>query len=439
MTRLSILNGRLIDPASSHDAPAAVHIDQGLILAIGDAPDGFVAEQQIDATGQWVLPGLIDASARLREPGLEYRATLDSELHAALHSGVSGLVCPPDTDPPLDEPGLIDMLRHRALQLAGTHLYPQGALTVGLAGEVITEMAQLMQAGCVGLGQPSRLPRNTQTLLRALQYAATFGFTVWLHPQDSYLGEGGVAHGGVVASRLGLSSIPTTTETVALHTIFELMRQTEARVHLCRLSSAAGVQLVRQAKAENLPVSCDVGVNHLHFTDLDIGFFDSRFRVDPPFRSQRDRDALRAGLADGTIDLVCSDHTPVDDENRYLPFAQAEPGGSAVELLLPLTLKWANEAGLPPAQALASVTSNTAAIVGCPGGRIAPGEPADIALYDPSLAWTVNASSLRSQCYVTPWSEMEIIGRGRIAVIGGKLVQTPTSPETSVVSDASVL
>lgn len=422
MTMISILNGRVIDPAAKLDQVAAVHIDQGAIVAVGEPPAGFAAQTELDASGQWVLPGLIDASARLREPGLEYRATLDSELKAALHAGVSGLVCPPDTDPPLDEPGLIEMLRYRAGLLAGTHLYPQGALTVGLKGEVITEMAQLSEAGCIGFGQPPRLPRNTQTLLRALQYAATFGFTVWLHPQDAYLGEGGVAHGGVVASRLGLPSIPVSTETVALHTIFELVRQTGARVHLCRISSGAGVDLMRQAKQEGLPVTCDVAVHHLHLTDLDIGFFDSRFRVDPPFRGQRDRDALRSGLADGTIDVVCSDHTPVDEQNRFLPFAEAEPGNTALELLLPLTVKWAREADLPMTEALACVTHKAAQLVGCPGGSLSVGAPADLTLFDPEAAWIVDASNLLSQCYVTPWSEMEMIGRGRVAVIGGRLV-----------------
>jgi len=426
MTRISIVGGRVIDPATKLDATTDLHIADGKIAAVGDAPAGFAADQRIAASGQWVLPALIDASARLREPGLKYRANLDSELQAALGSGIGGLVCPPDTDPPLDEPGLIEMLCHRARQRNGTHLYPQGALTVGLAGEVITEMAQLAEAGCIGFGQPSRLPKNTQTLLRALQYAATFNFTVWLHPQDAWLGDGGVAHGGVLASRLGLSGIPVSTETIALHVIFELVRQTGASVHLCRLSSAAGVELVRQAKAEGLSVSADVAVNHLHLIDLDIGFFDSRYRLDPPLRSQRDREALRAGLVDGTIDLICSDHTPVADENKHLPFAETEPGATAVELLLPLTMKWALESGVPLTEALACVTSKAAQIVGCPGGGLTPGEPADVTLFDPEIEWQVNEASLKSHCQVTPWSGLSLIGRGHVAVMGGRVISEAT-------------
>ena len=429
MTKISIVGGRVIDPAQNLDAITDLHIADGKIVGEGQAPDGFNAEQTIHARDRWVMPALIDASARLREPGLKYRANLESELQAALMAGIGGLVCPPDTDPPLDEPGLVEMLRHRASQRNGTHLYPQGALTVGLEGEVITEMAQLTEAGCIGFGQPTCLPRNTKTLLRALQYAATFDFTVWLHPQDAWLGEGGVAHGGVLASRLGLAGIPVSTETIALHTIFDLVRQTGASVHLCRLSSAAGVDLVRQAKAEGLSVSADVAVNHLHLIDLDIGFFDSRFRLDPPLRSQRDRDALRAGLLDGTIDLVCSDHTPVADENKHLPFAETEPGATAIELLLPLTMKWARESGASLTDVLASVTSKAARIVGCPGGSLAPGEPADVTLYDPAIEWQVNELSLNSHCQVTPWSGLSLMGRGHVAVMSGRVMPDATSAQ----------
>lgn len=422
MERISIVGARVIDPASGLDTCTDVHVADGRIAAVGSVPDGFRADRQVDGRGQWLIPGLIDVCARLREPGFEYRATLDTELRAALASGVSSVVCPPDTDPPLDEPGLIEMLRHRQRQLAGTHLYPQGALTVGLEGKVITEMAQLAEAGCVGFGQPTRLPKNTQTLLRALQYASTFAFTVWLHPQDAWLGEDGVAHSGVVSSKLGLSSVPVSTETVALHTIFELVRQTGCSVHLCRLSSAAGVELVRQARAEGLPITCDVAVHHLHLIDVDIGYFDSRMRVDPPFRSARDRTALRRGLTDGTIDLVCSDHTPVDDESKQQPFAQAEPGASGLELLLPLVVKWATEDEVPMARALACVTSRAAAIIGCEGGSLAVGEVADLTLFDPQQTWTVSAQTLRSQCAHTPFSGIELLGRGRVVVIGGRWV-----------------
>ena len=334
--KITISNGRLVDVAAGLDRIGHLHVDGGRIVAIDAPPSGFVAERVIDASGLVVCPGLIDLSARLREPGFEYKATLESEMQAALAGGVTSLVCPPDTDPVLDEPGLVEMLKHRARSLDQAHLYPLGALTVGLKGEVLTEMAELAEAGCVGFSQANEALVDTQVMARAMQYARSFGFTVWLRPQDAFLARGGVAHSGPVSGRLGLSGVPVSAETVALHTIFELIRSNGCRVHLCRLSSAAGVELVRLAKREGLPVTADVAVHHLHLTDVDIGYFDTSCRVEPPFRSQRDREALGAALADGTIDAVCSDHTPVDDDAKLLPFGEAEPGVTGLELLLPL-------------------------------------------------------------------------------------------------------
>jgi dihydroorotase len=427
MNRLTILNARLLDPASGVDrAPSlatSVHIEGDRILALGDAPAGFAPDRKIDASGLALMPGLVDLSARLREPGFEYKATLESEMQAAIAGGVTSLACPPDTDPVLDEPGLVEMLKHRARGIAGSRLYPVGALTVGLRGESITEMAELVEAGCVGFSQAHAPISDTQVLMRALQYARTFGYTVWLHPQDPQLSRGGVAHSGAYASRLGLSGVPVIAETVALHTIFELMRATGARVHLCRLSSAAGVDLLRRAKAEGLPVSCDVSAHHVHLTDLDIGFFDSNSRVDPPFRSQRDRDVLRAALADGTIDAICSDHTPVDDDAKQLPFAEAEPGVTALELLLPLTLKWADECGLPLVKALSRLTTGPARVLDLDEpSALAPGAQADLCLFDPSDHWVVSRGSLYSQGSHTPYLGRELQGRVRMTLVAGRVV-----------------
>lgn len=420
--RLSIVNGRVVDPASGMDTRAPVHVADGRIAAIGQAPAGFVAQNTVDARGLVVAPGLIDLAARLREPGFEYRATLESEMQAALAGGVTSLSCPPDTEPPLDEPGLVEMLKHRARGLDGAQLYPLGALTVGLQGEVITEMAELAEAGCVGFSQGAELALDTQTLLRAMQYARTFGFTVWLQPQDPQLARGGVAHGGPVASRLGLPGVPVVAETVALHTVFELMRATGCRVHLCRLSSAAGIELVRRAKVEGLPVTCDVAVHHLHLVDVDIGWFDSHYRVHPPFRSQRDRDAIRAAVADGTVDAICSDHTPVDDDAKLLPFSEAEPGVTGLELLLPLTLKWAAQARIGLPSALARITSAAAPILGIDAGSLRVGAPADLCLFDPDEHWVVERERLRSQGRHTPYLGRELAGRVRATVVGGRVV-----------------
>ena len=272
----------------------------------------------------------------------ELHSKLESELAAAVAGGVTSVVCPPDTDPVLDEPGLVEMLRMRAERLHQSRVFPLGALTRGLQGEVLTEMAQLTDAGCVGFSQADVPLGNTQVLQRAMQYASTFGYSVWLRPQELYLGRG-VAASGPLATRMGLAGVPVAAETIALHTIFELMKSTGARVHLCRLSSAAGVDLVRRARQEGLKLTCDVSINSLHLTENDIGYFDSRARLNPPLRHQRDRDALRAALADGTIDALVSDHTPVAADAKTLPFAEAEPGATGLELLLSLALKWGQD------------------------------------------------------------------------------------------------
>jgi dihydroorotase len=435
--KLAIRNGRVIDPATGLDAPRDVLIAAGRIVGIVEphATGDFKANRTIDARGLVVCPGLVDLSARLREPGSEYRATLESEIDAALAGGVTSLVCPPDTDPPLDEPGLVEMLKHRARTLNRTHVHPLGALTVGLGGVSLTEMSELHDAGCVGFSHANMPIADTQVLLRALQYAQTFGFTVWWRPQDAYLGRGGVAASGPVAARLGLPSVPVTNETIALLTVFELLRSfgmsdgasAAPRVHLCRLSSAAGVALVRAARAEGLPVTCDVGVNHVHLTDMDVGFFDAQCRLDPPLRSQRDRAAIRAALLDGTIDAICSDHTPVDDDAKLLPFGEAEPGATGLELLLPLALKWAEEEHLGLVDALARVTHRSAAVIAgagasIPTGRIEIGGAADLCLFDPEARWLVGPAALKSQGKNTPFNGYEMKGRVRMTVVGGAVV-----------------
>jgi dihydroorotase len=368
-----------------------------------------------------VAPGLVDLSARLREPGYEYKATLESEMQAAVQGGVTSLVCPPDTDPALDEPGLVEMLKHRARLLNQANVYPLGALTVGLKGEALTEMAELTDAGCIAFSQADRPILDTTVLLRAMQYAQTFGFSVWLRPQDPHVGRSGVAHSGPVASRLGLSGVSPMSETLALYTILELVRATGARVHLCRLSSAAGIDLVRAAKKEGLPVTCDVGAHHVHLTEVDIGFFDSNARLTPPLRGHRDRDAIRLALLDGTIDAICSDHTPVDDDEKLLPFGEASAGATGLELLLSLALKWAEDSKkeVDLSRALAKITAEPARIAGLPCGQLAVGGAADLVVFDPAARWTVAAGALASQGKHTPFLGYELSGQVKTTIVAG--------------------
>ena len=427
MKNIHIKNGHLVDPANGIDGINDLYLADGKVLAIGAAPAGFTAEQTIDATGLIVSPGFVDLSARLREPGFEYKATLESEMQAAVQGGVTSLVCPPDTDPVLDEPGLVEMLKYRAQKLKQAHVHPLGALTMGLKGEQLTEMSALTASGCIGFSHAEQPVKDTNVLLRAMQYAKTFGYTVWLRPQDAYIGRGGVAASGPLASRLGLSGVPVMSETIALNTIFELMRSTGARVHLCRISAAASLELIRKAKAEGLPVTCDVGAHHIHMTDADIGFFDSNARMDPPFRSQRDRDAIRLGLLDGTIDALCSDHTPVDDDEKLLPFGEASPGATGLELLLSLTLKWVDDYAAaqgsgtqrPLSRALACITSEAARVAGLDAGTLSVGAVADVVLFDTGAHWTVEASALASQGKHTPFLGYNLAGQVQTTIVAG--------------------
>jgi dihydroorotase len=314
------------------------------------------------------------------------------------------------------------MLKFRARSLKQARVYPLGALTQGLKGERLTEMAELRDAGCIGYGQADAPIADSQVLSRALQYATTFGFCVWLRPQDPSLARGGVAHDGQVATRLGLPGIPVSAETIALSTILILARETGARIHLCRLSSAEGLELVRRAKQEGVPVTCDVAAAHVHLSEIDLGFFDSNCNLVPPLRGLRDRDALRQGLADGVIDAICSDHTPVDEDAKQRPFAEAEPGATALELLLPLTLKWAQEARVSLPVALRKVTSEPMRILGLTGGRLHPGEVADLCVFDAQAHWKVEPAALYSQGKNTPFLGYELPGRVRYTVVGGAIV-----------------
>jgi dihydroorotase len=417
--RIHVRGGRLVDPKSGVDEKRDLYLADGRVVAAGAPPDGFRADRTIDASGLVVAPGLVDLAARLREPGLEYKATLESEMLAAVAGGVTSLACPPDTDPPLDEPGLVEMLTRRARSINLAKVYPVGALTAKLAGERLTEMAELSDHGCVAFSQADAPITDTQVLWRALQYAATFGFAVWLRPQDSFLARNGVAHDGDFATRLGLPGIPAIAETVAVGTILQLVRATGTRIHLCRLSTAEGVAMVRAAKRAGLPVTCDVAVHHLHLCDVDIGYFDSRAHVVPPFRASRDRDALRAGVADGSIDAVCSDHTPVDEDAKQTPFGESEPGATGLELLLPLALKWGEEARLPLDRTIASVTSAPARVLGTDAGHLGIGAPGDICIFDADAHFRVVADALRSQGKNTPYLGYELPGVVRFTLVRG--------------------
>lgn len=420
--KIHIKNGRVIDPKNNIDSKLDVFIAAGKIVALGTAPEGFTANQTIDAENKIICPGLVDLSARLREPGDEYKARLVSELQAAVAGGVTSLACPPDTDPVLDEPGLVEMLKHRAKQQGLAHVYPLGAMTRQLEGKALSEMSELTAAGCVGFSQANVAVTDTQVLWRAMEYAATFGFTLFLHAEEPFLAAKGVAHDGEVATRLGLKGIPSAAEALALATILRIAKETGAKVHISRLSTAEGVDMVRAAKKQGLHISCDVSANHLHLTEHDIGYFDANCHLKPPLRTQRDKDALSAGLKDGTIDAICSDHTPVDDDAKLAPFAEAEIGATGLELLLPLTLKWAAEHKISLLHAIKLITESSAQILGIPGGHLSLNSDADLCIFDPNEYWKIGSNALKSQGKNTPFTGLELAGKVKLTLVHGQIV-----------------
>jgi len=418
--KMLIKNGYIIDPKNNIDAKQDLYIDAGKIAGIGDAPQGFKAHETIDASGLIVTPGFVDLSARLREPGDEYKATLESELRAAASGGVTSLACPPDTDPVLDEPGLVEMLKLRGWRYSLARIYPLGALTHKLEGKTLTEMCELTEAGCAGFTQANYPIINTQVLWHAFEYAATFGYTIFLHPEEPFLSQGGVAHDGEVASRLGLKGIPGVAEALRIATVLRIAQETKTKIHFCRISTAEGVALIREAKNNGITITADVSIHHLHLTEHDIGYFDSHAHLKPPLRTLRDKEALCLGVKDGTIDAICSDHAPVDDDAKLRPFAEAEPGATGLELLLPLTLKWSNNNKVTLYDAIAKITTQSAEVLGINSGHLSVGANADVTIFDPEAAWTVTPSTLKSQGKNTPFLNMEVTGRVIYTLLNGQ-------------------
>jgi dihydroorotase len=410
---IEIKNGRIIDPKNGVDRNISLFIADGKVAGMGEVPAGFTVEQTIDATGCVVCPGFIDLGARLN--------SIEAELAAAVAGGVTSVVVPPDVDPPLDEPELADRLVHRGKEIGKARVLPLGALTLGLNGERLAELAGLKKAGCVAFSQANKPVVDTEALLRAMEYAATFGFAIWLQPQDYWLSRNGIAHEGEVASRLGLAGIPVAAETIAIATIVQLVRDSGCRVHLTRLSSAAGVALVQRAQHEDLPITFDIGVHHLLLTENDIGFFNPHARFSPPLRAQNDRLALSNAAASG-LAAICSDHTPVGADDKLLPFGEAKPGATGLEVLLPLTLKWAEAAKVSLSDALARITSAPAEVLGLQSGQLAPGASADICIFDPEAIWQLTPEALKSRGKNSPWLSYMMTGKVKATLVGGRVV-----------------
>ncbi len=419
---VAITGGRVIDPANGIDGPHDLFLHAGRVAALDRPPPGFRAEREIDARGKVVCPGIVDLCARMREPGHEHKATIASETAAAVRAGITTLCCPPDTDPVIDTPAVVELIRRRSGQCGAARVFAVGALTQGLGGSQLSEMAALKSAGCVAVSNALAPLSGMLILRRALEYAATFDLTVFLHPEDPALQDGGCVHEGVVATRLGLPGIPEAAETAAVAASLALIEQTGARAHFCRLSTARAVRMVARARHDGIPVTADVCAHQLFLTETDVGGFDGLYHVRPPLRTTGDRDGLRAGLAKGTLDAVCSDHQPHEADAKLAPFPATAPGISALETLLPLTLRLVGEGVLDLPAALARLTCGPARILGLPFGTLSLGASADVCVFDPERHWRLEEGEMLSRGHNTPFLGWEFTGRVSHTLVGGRLV-----------------
>ena len=418
-----IKGGHLIDPAHGVDGKNDLYIDnEGFVVGVGKAPSGFKAGKTIHAGGRIVCPGLVDLRARLREPGLEYKATIESEVHAAVAAGITTLCCPPDTHPVIDTPAMAQMIQSRAWRFGLAFIHPLGALTQNLEGKRLADMEALDEAGCVGVTNALVPVTDTLVMRRAMEYAATLDLTVFLHAEDPWLRNHGCVHEGEVGTRLGLPGIPEAAETVGVARDLALIEQTGCRAHFCNLSSRRAVTMIAEAQRQGLPVSADVTAHHLHLTEHDIGDFNTQCHVRPPLRSKQDRQGLRKALKSGVIGAICSDHQPHEPDAKLAPFAQSEPGISALETLLPLTLKLVDEELLALSEAIALLTHKPAQIIGADAGHLGVGATADVCIFDPKARWVLTPDQLVSRGHNTPFLGWEFRGRVTHTLIGGKLV-----------------
>ena len=424
MSSTIIKNGHLIDPANNIDQNADILIVDGKIAAI-EAANTLVKKDNthtIDASGLTVIPGLVDCCARMREPGLEHKATIKSESIAATYAGITTLCCPPDTDPVIDEPAVVELINQKTVNTAHSRIFTLGALTTGLNGKHLSEMNALQQAGCVGLSNCRKPIENTLILKRAFTYAATFNMRIFIEPDEHWLSADGCAHEGNIAARLGLKGIPASAETIAIARTLELVAETGASVHFGRLSCAQSVAMIARAKDNHLAVTADVSAHQLHLTEHDISSFNSACHVIPPLRTQRDQDALRNAVVDGTIDAICSDHQPHDSDAKQAPFASTQAGISALETLLPLCLRLSEQTSLSTSDVLKKITCSPADILGINSGAIAVGDDADICIYDKNEDWQLTTDTINSNGKNTPFIGWNFQGRVKYTMVNGNLL-----------------
>ena len=423
---IHIRGGRIIDPLNHVDSIEDLFISQGKVAARGKAPDGFTADTTIDAENQVVCPGLVDLSVRMREPGLEYKATLMSECAAAAAGGITTCCCPPDTRPIIDTPAMANMLTHRGVEIGSTQVLPIGAITTELGGEMLSDMYALSQAGCVAFSNADIPITNTLVIRRAMEYASSFDLLMILHANDPWLTDDGCMHEGEISTRLGLAGIPEAAETAIIARDLALIEQTGVKAHFARISCARSIELILEARERGLKVSADVAIHHLHLTDFDVGSFNSLCRVMPPLRSERDKDRLRQAVAAGEIQAICSDHQPHEKDAKLAAFSEAEPGISGLETLLPLGLKLVDEDIIDMNTLISSLSSGPASIIGINAGDLGPGKQADVCIFDPASEYLLDSSTFLSKGRNTPFQNWPLRGRVSHTIHAGRLAYSVT-------------
>lgn len=429
MTTTTIINCSYIDGLTNEithsDGSGSISYSNGVITHMGNTPataDG--TSNTINAHGQLVIPGLIDCYARLRDPGFEKAATIASETVAAANNAITTLFCAPDTNPVTDEPGTVELIKQRAAIAVGVKVLPIGAVTIGLKGEQLGELLTLSECGCIAFSNGDQAIQNTQVLRRIMEYSSSFNLKLIIAPQDPWLSDG-VAHEGSVSTRLGLRAIPAAAETVALAQLIELCYQTGASVHFSRLSSHRGVQLVSQAKKDNINITADTGIDHLFLTEMDTSDFNSLCHTSPPLRSRRDLEALREGIASGVIDAICSNHSPHELDNKLTPFAESVAGTSSLDSFLALLIRLAKEMQLPLATIIERASAGPARCFNLTQGKLAVGAPADLCIINPETDWEFSTTNMLSKGKNNPYDGWYFQGAATLTVVNGETLEIP--------------
>ena len=421
---LCLRGGRVIDPRRGLDAEADVLLADGVVSRIGAGIASGVGRdvRVIDVRGRWVVPGLIDLHAHLREPGQEYKEDVATGTRSAAAGGFTAVCAMPNTTPTNDTRAVTELILQRARQVGVVRVYPVGAITKGLAGEALAEIAELKEAGCVAVSDDGRPVMNAELMRRAMEYARTFGLTIVQHCEDLSLSAGGAMNEGPVSTRAGIRAQPTSAESAMVARDLELCALTGARYHVAHVSSADSVRLIAAAKQRGLPVSCEVTPHHLTLTDEACARYDTNAKCNPPLRGAADVEALRAALADGTIDAVATDHAPHSPVEKDVEFEQAAFGIIGFETAVPLVLDLVRSGALSPSAFVSRMSSTPAKLFGLPGGTLADGAPADVTVIDPEVSWTMNPAELSSRSRNTPFGGRALRGRAVMTIVGGAIV-----------------